>query len=196
MGLHHADHHIDARLALGMGALQHLEGLADPGRGADKDLQPSSRALLAPCCLQQGFGRGTLMGVAALMCHEAIYSLRRVVGLAGYLEAAASSARLSARTLTRGSPRRPIRRPSVCAPTSARTRSSAMARAFATRADWNSAASGEMSGSSPLLDVVTRSIGTGIDGFSAFSFSTSSLIRSASALLVGPRLEPIELAAL
>ena len=57
-------------------------------------------------------------------------------------------------------------------------------------------ASGEISGSSPLPDVVTRSTGTAADGFSAFSFSTSSLIRSASALLVGPRLEPPELAAL
>ena len=36
----------------------------------------------------------------------------------------------------------------------------------------------------------------GAEGFSAFSFSTSSLTRSFSALLVGPRLEPPELAAL
>src|SRR5260370_35994215 len=53
-----------------------------------------------------------------------------------------------------------------------------------------------MSGSRPLPAVVTRSTGTAADGFSAFSFSTSSLTRSFRALLVGPRLEPPELAAL
>src|SRR6202035_3153735 len=37
---------------------------------------------------------------------------------------------------------------------------------------------------------------TALEGFSALSLSTSSLTRSASALLVGPRLEPPELAAL
>src|SRR5260370_42153484 len=71
-----------------------------------------------------------------------------------------------------------------------------MFRALATRGTWNSAASGEMSGSRPLADEVTRSTGTAADGFSAFSFSTSSLTRSFRALLVGPILEPPELAAL
>src|ERR1035438_4410569 len=71
-----------------------------------------------------------------------------------------------------------------------------MLRAVAIRGTWKSAASGEIWGSRPLPAVVTRSIGTGADGFSAFSFSTSSLMRSTSALLVGPRLEPPELAAL
>src|ERR1700739_642060 len=71
-----------------------------------------------------------------------------------------------------------------------------MLRALATRGTWNSAASGEMSGSSPLAEVVTRSTGTDADGFSAFSFSTSSVTRPFGPLLVGPRLEPPELAAL
>ena len=71
-----------------------------------------------------------------------------------------------------------------------------MLRAFATRGTWNKAASGEMSGSRPLPEVVTRSIGTAPEGFSAFSLSTSPLTRSISALLVGPRFEPPELAAL
>src|SRR6266566_2401444 len=71
-----------------------------------------------------------------------------------------------------------------------------MLRALATRGTWNSAPSGEISGSRPLAEVVTRSIGTDAEGFSAFNFSTSSLTRSFSALLVGPRLEPPELAAL
>ena len=51
-------------------------------------------------------------------------------------------------------------------------------------------------GASPLPEVVTRSTGTGLEGFSSFSFSTSSLTRSFNALLVGPRLEPPELDAL
>src|SRR4030081_90386 len=53
-----------------------------------------------------------------------------------------------------------------------------------------------MLGSRPLAELVTRSMGTEAEGFSAFSLSTSSLTRSISALLVGPRLEPDELAAL
>ncbi len=44
--------------------------------------------------------------------------------------------------------------------------------------------------------VVTRSIGTGAEGFSCFSLSTSPWTRSISALLVGPRFEPPEFAAL
>jgi len=69
-------------------------------------------------------------------------------------------------------------------------------RALATRDTWKNAASGEMCGSSPLAVVVTKSIGTGAEGFSCFSLSTSPLTRSMSALLVGPRFEPMELAAL
>src|ERR1700694_2013331 len=113
-----------------------------------------------------------------------------------YFDAAASSAGLSASTLTRGSPSNPARRPCVFDQTHSRTRSSGMFRALATRGTWNSAPSGEISGSRPLPDVVTRSIGTGAEGFSAFNLSTSSLTRSLSALLVGPRLDPPELAAL
>ena len=51
-----------------------------------------------------------------------------------------SRARLRSSTLTRGSPSRPKVRPSVCSSTSARTSSSDMPRASATRATWNSAA--------------------------------------------------------
>ena len=51
-------------------------------------------------------------------------------------------------------------------------------------------------GIEPAADVVTRSVGTWADGFSCFSFSASAVTRSISALLVGPRLDPMELAAL
>src|ERR1700738_4356630 len=113
-----------------------------------------------------------------------------------YFDVAASSARLSANTLTLGSPSSPARRPVVFSTTNWRTRSSGIFRALATRGTWNSAPSGEISGSRPLADVVTRSWGTGTEEFSAFSLSTSSLTRSFRALLVGPRLDPPELAAL
>src|SRR5215813_7034642 len=78
----------------------------------------------------------------------------------------------------------------------ARTLSGDKLRAFATRGTWNSTAAGVMSGSSPLAEVVTRSTGIGANGFSVLSFSASSLTRSISGWLVGPRFDPAELAAL
>ena len=76
VGLDHADDDIDAGLQLGMRALQHLIGLADAGGGADEDLQPAGLIVLAPGRLQQRFRRGSLFGIAALICHEAIIVLR------------------------------------------------------------------------------------------------------------------------
>src|SRR5689334_9204085 len=75
-------------------------------------------------------------------------------------------------------------------------RSSGTFRALAIRGTWNRAASGEMCGSRPEADVVTRSAGTGAEGFSCFSLSISPWTRSTNALLDGPRLEPPEFAAL
>ena len=69
VGLDHADHDVGAGLSLGMRALQHLVGLADAGSGADEDLQPAGAAVLAPRCFQQGFRRGALFGIAALLDH-------------------------------------------------------------------------------------------------------------------------------
>ena len=72
VGLDHADDDVGARLQPGVRALQHLVGLADAGRGADEDLQPAGAAVLAPGRFQQGFRRGSLFGIAALICHTAI----------------------------------------------------------------------------------------------------------------------------
>ena len=72
MGLDDADHHIGAGLLPGMRALQHLVGLADAGGGADENLQPAGAAVLAPGCFQQGFRRGALFGIAALLDHLTI----------------------------------------------------------------------------------------------------------------------------
>ena len=71
MGLHNADHDIDARLQLRMCALQHFVGLADAGGGADEYLQLAERAVLPPGGLQQGLRRGTLFGITALIWHAA-----------------------------------------------------------------------------------------------------------------------------
>src|SRR3974377_2055181 len=75
-------------------------------------------------------------------------------------------------------------------------RSSGRLRAFAMGGPWKSAASGEMCGSRPDAEVVTRSAGTGAEAFSCFNLSMSPWTRSISALLDGPRLEPPEFAAL
>jgi hypothetical protein len=72
VGLDHANDDIGAGLLPGMGALQHFVGLADTGRGADEDLEPSRAAVLAPGRFQQGFRRGTLFRVAAGLDHAAI----------------------------------------------------------------------------------------------------------------------------
>src|SRR5262249_39185471 len=101
--------------------------------------------------------------------------------------AAASSARLSSSTLTRGSPRTPSCRPSVYFCTSSRRRSSWMPLALEIRGIWYSAAAGEMWGSSPEPDAVTRSAGTGVGPpKSLMRLSTASF----SAGLVGPWFEP------
>ena len=70
MGLDHADDDIDARLPLGVRALQHLIGLADAGGGADKDLQPAGGVTFPPGGLQQRIRRRPLFRVA--ICHEAL----------------------------------------------------------------------------------------------------------------------------
>ena len=72
MGLDHADDDIDAGLQPGMRALQHLVGLADAGGGADENLEPAGAVVLAPGGFQQRFRRGSLFGIAALICHEAL----------------------------------------------------------------------------------------------------------------------------
>ena len=69
VGFDHADHDIDAGPQPGMRALQHLIGLADPGRGAEENLQAAGPALLPPRGFQQRIRRGSFFGIAALICH-------------------------------------------------------------------------------------------------------------------------------
>ena len=64
MGLDHADDDIDSFAAFGLGGGEHFVGLADPGRGAQENLQAATRVLLAS---QQGVWRGSSVGVDALI---------------------------------------------------------------------------------------------------------------------------------
>src|SRR5690348_17392616 len=102
-----------------------------------------------------------------------------------------SSIRLSFSTFTRGSPRIPNWRPEVARSTSRVTASTDIPRARATRAIWYLAAAGEMSGSTPEADAVTRSTGTGavLPGSAACSVSMRCLIASIRDGLVGPRFD-------
>ncbi|KAG1245625.1 hypothetical protein G6F68_014980 [Rhizopus microsporus] len=106
--------------------------------------------------------------------------------------AAWSSAKFRVTTFTRGWPNRPHWRPSVCACTSACTRSTGRPRARATRATCSCAASGDSCGSRPPADWVTRSAGTcaGATPSRAATAAVLAATRSASAGLLRAMLEP------
>src|SRR5439155_24807514 len=103
-----------------------------------------------------------------------------------------SRAKFSSSTFTRGSPKMPSQRPSVCRSTSPRTVSASSLRAFATRAVWYSAAAGLMWGSRPLPEAVTRSTGTGavLLGSAARRASTRPCTALTRSGFVGLRFEP------
>ena len=67
MGLDRADDDVDAGLPPRVRALKHLVGFTDAGSGADEDLEAASLTVLAPRRFQQGFRRGALFGIAALL---------------------------------------------------------------------------------------------------------------------------------
>src|ERR1017187_4240886 len=72
-----------------------------------------------------------------------------------------------------------------------------MPRAWATPATWRPAAAGLISGSRPLPEAVTKSTGTWrglVPGLLSTKFFSRNLTASISALFVGPRFEPLELA--
>src|SRR5581483_6352451 len=74
VGLDHADNDVVAVLPAGAGGLQHRIGLADAGRGADENAQPSGTRVLAPGGFEQGFRRRPLVEIA--ICHP----VRRLLG--------------------------------------------------------------------------------------------------------------------
>ena len=94
VGLDEPDHDVGAALGAAVALAEHRVGLADPGCCTEVDPQLAAR-------------------------HDrTLPALRRAQASAA---AAASRARLSSSTLTRGSPRKPSVRPWVCSATSART---------------------------------------------------------------------------
>ena len=86
MGLDQAHHHVDAVELAAPGRGQHLVGLADPGCGAEEDLEPPAPFL--PRLGEQGLGRGSLVGaVAGLVGHAVSLArpprpVRRAAGVA------------------------------------------------------------------------------------------------------------------
>src|SRR5262249_8978028 len=90
----------------------------------------------------------------------------------------------------------PRNRSWVILATRVRTLSGDSLRALATRGIWNSAAAGVISGGGHWPRWLRKSTGSNADGFSALSFSASSLTRSTSARLVAPRFDPAEFAEL
>ena len=136
MGLDHAHDDIVAVLQSRARLLQHLIGLADARRRTEKDLQPPGAALLLACLGKQGVRRRALVRLTPLVCHGASVLTRDLVPLAHHGVPARSRARFSASTFTRGSPKRPRVRPSICSATSWRTAFSGMLRAFAMRGTW------------------------------------------------------------
>src|SRR5262249_3795466 len=139
VGLDRADDDVNALGALLARREQHPVGLADScGRPAE-DLEAPAAAFL----LLALHAREQRVRIRAIVCdHGRQYRSEP--------HFAASSARLSLSTFTRGSPKKPSWRPSVVAATSALTFCGSSLRALATRATWYSAAAGLMCGSSPL----------------------------------------------
>ena len=118
VGLHDADDNIVAVFPSGASLLQHFVGLADAGRRTHEDLEFTDAAFFSPSRLEQGFRRGPLITVATLVCHQTSGPETGPRSRPVYFCPASSSARLSSRTFTRGSPSKPKVRPSVRSATS------------------------------------------------------------------------------
>ena len=177
VGLDDTDHDVDALFPAPARRLQHLVGLADARRGAEEDFQLAARFLLRR--LQESVGRGA--GIFTQGRHgRSLSPLGQRVE--GQIEPQHVDPRLAQHAQNRGL--------SVYCPTRRCRSASCRPRALATRGTCQAAAAGEICGSRPLAEVVTRSTGTPLP-----SFSASPLTRSISAFEVGPRFEPEELAA-
>ena len=103
--------------------------------------KPSARPPSAPATIHR---RLSLPGFMASVPSRAEYALSHHSHAPPSEHYLPSSARLTLKTLTRGSPRMPRKRPSVCCSTSCRTAWGSSFRAFATRVTWYRAAAGLM----------------------------------------------------
>ena len=118
VGLYEADHDVGAPVVAAMGLLEHLVGLADAGGHAHVD--PQTAALRLLLCLEPG--EHLIAGWAG--------------GIRGFGRhfSSPSRSRLSSSTWTPAEPMKPRNGPEVWRATTARTASSVMPRALATRA--------------------------------------------------------------
>src|SRR6266536_607913 len=176
VGLQVADHHVHPGGLQVAGLTEHGVGLSHPGGRAEEDLEPAAL--------------GAARHLLAVHHRSSSRPSDQVTEAAD--QRSRSSARFSASTLTRGSPKMPSVRPWVCWSTSRATAAGSSPRALATRLTWKSAAAGEMSGSSPDPEAVTSSDGTCaavVPGLDLSSASSRSLTSWSSLAEVGPRLE-------
>src|ERR1022692_5347475 len=166
MRFEYTDHDVAAGATQRLGGDQHRIGLADSGRGAEEYLQPAPgraglprlyggekligvrtlfrHALSLTVVGHFGYWRSRAIGpempygmsrpISRSSCRKSV-SRRWAIAPPIHF-ATRSSAMLSLRTLTRGSPSTPSVRPSVFPATRRRTSSAARPRAFATRASW------------------------------------------------------------
>src|SRR5262249_3680419 len=135
VGLDESEHDIDAALAERARLPEHPGRLGDPGPQPDVQLEPAPPgALHQPAKGPRAAARGHFDIVAP--------SVATWAGRPNWR----SSARLTASTLTRGSPRKPSSRPSVYAAITAWMRSTATPRALAIRGACSIAVSGETCG--------------------------------------------------
>jgi len=72
MGLDDADDDVNSGLPPGVRTLQHLVVLPTPGAAPTKILRRPAWTVLAPGRFQQGFRRGALFGIAALLLSHAV----------------------------------------------------------------------------------------------------------------------------
>src|SRR5262249_18951841 len=71
MGFNHTNDDVDTLFEFGARRLEHFIGLANSRSGADEDLQTTSiTALFSPHFCKQSLGRGTLILVISLVCHD------------------------------------------------------------------------------------------------------------------------------
>ena len=151
-GSTYPDDDVAAPGALDACRLEHGVGLADAGGCTEENAQSAApRARLLGLHGVRAAGRGPAARPAEFMRMNP-----------ALLQGLASSARFSSSTFTRGSPKIPKVRPRVARRNELPARVPPAGRAPARRgAAWYSAAAGEMCGSRPLPDAVTRSTGTG-----------------------------------
>src|SRR6185312_2978882 len=188
MRLDEPDHDVQPARSHRVRLGEHAIRLADARCGPDVHLELAAPALANQLQEIRRVGRriGPVWRFTRRLDERGARCVLHGVPEAGRTGSRLSSAILSSRTLTRGSPKTPSWRPSTWRSTSART-----PRARATRITWSIAFAGEMCGSSPEPDVVTMSAGTGPRAPSMrCTLSTRAAMLAASARLVGPAFVP------